>query len=311
MAATMIQKARDEYLEKMRERYARMSGRQARSRLLDEFCEVTGHERYPATIALRGSVGVDLMSFVLTNGHGREGRWQGSRHPDHGLAYADDEKEIDVVLPRSTGNLVAVMPLQAFRDEFQALADRPVEEFFDHDRLFLRMDPRSRSRLVASWNSLMQDAPASESGSMSTRLTEALVEAVCPTSDTTGTNWPSVRRNYRRAVEYCEESRHPVTSPGDPAVRIGLSLRSLELAFRACAGITPGRYLRTMRLNRVRSVLARATPEETSVHAAALDGGFTELGRFSVEYRRLFDELPSETLARDWRSPRRRLPLPG
>ena len=49
MAATMSQKARDEYLEKMRERYARMSGRQARSRLLDEFCEVTGHERKYAT----------------------------------------------------------------------------------------------------------------------------------------------------------------------------------------------------------------------------------------------------------------------
>ena len=54
MAATMSQKTRDEYLGKMRERYGRMTGRQARSKLLDEFCEVTGHERKYATKLLGG-----------------------------------------------------------------------------------------------------------------------------------------------------------------------------------------------------------------------------------------------------------------
>ncbi len=49
MAATMSQNTRNEYLEKMRERYFRMTGRVARSKLLDEFCEVTGHERKYAT----------------------------------------------------------------------------------------------------------------------------------------------------------------------------------------------------------------------------------------------------------------------
>ena len=49
MAATMSRKTRDEYLEKMRERYARWRGKQARSQLLTEFCEVTGHERKYAT----------------------------------------------------------------------------------------------------------------------------------------------------------------------------------------------------------------------------------------------------------------------
>ena len=54
MAATMSHQARDEYLEKMRERYARRPGRQARSALLDEFCTVTGHERKYATKLLGG-----------------------------------------------------------------------------------------------------------------------------------------------------------------------------------------------------------------------------------------------------------------
>lgn len=67
MAATMSQKARDEYLEKMRERYFRMSGRQARGRLLDEFCEVTGHERKYATKLL----GAKRRTHPGSSGRGR------------------------------------------------------------------------------------------------------------------------------------------------------------------------------------------------------------------------------------------------
>jgi AraC family ethanolamine operon transcriptional activator len=52
-----------------------------------------------------------------------------------------------------------------------------------------------------------------------------------------------------------------------------------------------------MRLNRVRRILARA-PEGVSVTDAATRFGFFHLGRFSGQYRRLFGELPFETLRR-------------
>ena len=45
MALTMSRTARNEYLEKMRKRYRRRVGKSARGQLIDEFCEVTGHER--------------------------------------------------------------------------------------------------------------------------------------------------------------------------------------------------------------------------------------------------------------------------
>jgi hypothetical protein len=45
MAKSMSQSTRDEYLEKRRCRYRRYTGKPAKSRLLDEFCELTGHER--------------------------------------------------------------------------------------------------------------------------------------------------------------------------------------------------------------------------------------------------------------------------
>ncbi len=49
----MSQDTRNEYLEKMRDRYRRYTGRQARSKLITEFCAVTSHERKYAIKLLR------------------------------------------------------------------------------------------------------------------------------------------------------------------------------------------------------------------------------------------------------------------
>jgi hypothetical protein len=87
-------------------------------------------EHFPATIALRGTVRRGSVAIVLTNGHGRRGRWQGSTHPDHGIAYADDRRELDALLHRATGNLAAIIPLTAFRETFEQLSGRPLEEVF-------------------------------------------------------------------------------------------------------------------------------------------------------------------------------------
>jgi hypothetical protein len=51
-------------------------------------------------------------------------------------------------------------------------------------------------------------------------------------------------------------------------------------------------------LHLVRRAFLRADPSTTTVTRLATDQGFWELGRFSVAYRALFGELPSQTLRR-------------
>ena len=53
-AMAMSENSTEEYTAKMRGRYARMTGRKARSKLLDEFVEVTGWERKHANKVLLG-----------------------------------------------------------------------------------------------------------------------------------------------------------------------------------------------------------------------------------------------------------------
>ena len=53
-AMAMSERSIEEYTEKMRARYARMTGRIARGKLLDEFVEVTGWEGKHANKVLLG-----------------------------------------------------------------------------------------------------------------------------------------------------------------------------------------------------------------------------------------------------------------
>jgi len=55
---------------------------------------------------------------------------------------------------------------------------------------------------------------------------------------------------------------------------------------------------RAERMKQARDRLRGATPEHGAVKRAALDAGIRELGRFSVEYRKLFGESASATLTR-------------
>jgi AraC-like DNA-binding protein len=79
---------------------------------------------------------------------------------------------------------------------------------------------------------------------------------------------------------------------------IGVAERTLRAACEEHLGMGPIRYLSLRRMHLVRRALLRADPLTATVTRLATDHGFWELGRFSVAYRALFGESPSESLRR-------------
>jgi len=77
---------------------------------------------------------------------------------------------------------------------------------------------------------------------------------------------------------------------------LGLSRRQLEYAFRTAFDIGPAEHVQMARLNESRRRLMSARRTGQSVTDIAMDTGITHLGRFAINYRRLFGESPSETL---------------
>jgi len=74
--------------------------------------------------------------------------------------------------------------------------------------------------------------------------------------------------------------------------------RTVELYFRQTLQMSPQSWHRKARMHLARKLLQQAQATGQSISDVALRCGFDQFGRFSVEYRRLFGEKPSETLRR-------------
>jgi len=106
------------------------------------------------------------------------------------------------------------------------------------------------------------------------------------------------RAAVRRVEEFLDAQERAVPSLAELCSVAGVSERTLEYAFQEQLGMPPGRVLRLRRLNQVRRELRAADPGTTRVTDVAMRWGFRQLGRFAADYRALFGERPSETLAR-------------
>ncbi|MGK9148285.1 helix-turn-helix transcriptional regulator [Plantibacter flavus] len=100
----------------------------------------------------------------------------------------------------------------------------------------------------------------------------------------------------RAAVEFMIANAHLPIRTEQVAEAAGMSLRSLQSAFRREYDITPLDYLRRIRLDRVQEELRLGDASTTTVAAIAGRWGFAHLGRFSASYTSRFGEYPSTTL---------------
>lgn len=78
----------------------------------------------------------------------------------------------------------------------------------------------------------------------------------------------------------------------------GVSERALRYAFEDLFGTSPNRYLSMLRLCAACRGLSMADATRKSVKAVALSCGLWDLSRFADNYRRVFGELPRDTLMR-------------
>jgi AraC-like DNA-binding protein len=203
------------------------------------------------------------------------------------------------------GQLCIKIPRQRMREELEALLDRPAPNpvtFARHldlttggarnwlqlvrilDREVGRSDGILSHRLAI--DSLQQLLIHGVLQIQSHSYTEALTDGgPTPSSD-----------EVTRGIELMRAHPEWPWSSAELARAVGVSARALQKAFQRSGEMTPMRYLRWLRLHRVRTELVHGSPDLVTVTTVASRWGFVHLGRFGVDYRQLFGETPSETL---------------
>ena len=107
-------------------------------------------------------------------------------------------------------------------------------------------------------------------------------------------------RLARRAETWIRDRLGQPFGVADICLAHRVSRRELEYAFRGTFDTSPQQFLHLLRLNAIHRVLLRAD-RSTSITMVAFKYGVNHLGRFSVSYRALFGERPSDTLRKHGR----------
>jgi len=110
-------------------------------------------------------------------------------------------------------------------------------------------------------------------------------------------SWRKLTATTSKTLDYIEEHLADGITVRDVADATQTSRRTLENAFRSQFDMSPKSFINEQRLILVRRELLRVTPGQ-KVSDAANAWGYWHMGQFARDYRKLFSELPSETLRR-------------
>lgn len=111
-----------------------------------------------------------------------------------------------------------------------------------------------------------------------------------------------VEHRLRRAIRFVHDHARESIDVADIAAGADLSERGLQDLFRRRLAVTPMRYLREVRLDRVHSELVAPHGGIRTVRDVAHRWQFAHLGRFAAHYRHRFGESPHESVRRSCRT---------
>jgi AraC-like DNA-binding protein len=137
--------------------------------------------------------------------------------------------------------------------------------------------------------------PPGDSSAMAGRAEAAAMSVLLDAMEPTAPRVDDVgrRRIARRAEALIRERLGDPGGVSQIAAELDTTLRSLQTGFREVYGMTPHAYRTSLRMSAARTDLRRGGG---TVSEVAVRWGFLHLGRFSVDYKRMFGESPSVTL---------------
>jgi AraC family ethanolamine operon transcriptional activator len=157
-------------------------------------------------------------------------------------------------------------------------------------------------RLYQQVRNDLLDGQLDNAGQVVVELLSAHVDFLMAADASARPAFPRGRRGYyqmlQRAEAYMRLHMRGDLSIEEVCDAAGASERTLRYAFEHLMHTSPKRYLSMLRLCAACHGLAMADASRRSVRSVAMSCGLWDLSRFAESYRRVFGELPSETLMR-------------
>jgi AraC-like DNA-binding protein len=102
--------------------------------------------------------------------------------------------------------------------------------------------------------------------------------------------------NIAKARQLLEENIDSIYSIKELGEELNVSIRTLQYNFKEKLGVTPKQYLHNLRLSSIRKELLSSNMLEVNISDIALKYGFFHSSHFTLEYKKMFGETPTQTL---------------
>jgi AraC-like DNA-binding protein len=253
---------------------------------------------------LRGSAATDSLAFVASLPTSNQPRMHAQ--PVGGTTGLElvPGAPVDLYLPEGCGVMIFAVP--AARAAGGTGDDSPAPH-----RTLDATQTALLSRCVESLEGIRSAAASSRPLSAAHRgLLQAAAAALLPSSAHLDDIREPLQRHRAviRACSFIDTHLRASIALADLCAAAGVCTRALEYGFHDFYELGPMAYVRNLRLCRVRSDLQAPADHDDSVSSAARRWSFTHMGQFSHDYRVLFGEMPSETLARGRGAPAPTMP---
>lgn len=258
-------------------------------------------ERTNLALRQRGQLGDDVYGFAMSLQAPSEVFFNGRKvGPD--AIMCGRGNQIDLFTPVNHSLMAVTVERSLLNPLWERMYQKPLAGWLEH-QLVLEASAAAADALRHKHTQVLQQSLAlaqqypDPSGLRQLRddILIEWIEALPPSVDISNLN--TLERRKRMVDKACELM---LAQPDEPlsilqvCSRVGASRRKLNYCFQDVLGTSPTQYLRALRLNGVRRDLKRAS---ATVQDVAARWGFWHLGQFSLDYKKHFLELPSETLA--------------
>jgi AraC family transcriptional regulator, ethanolamine operon transcriptional activator len=250
-------------------------------------------------IMVRGQEGPGVLTVTLVIPESAGCVWQGRRLDAGCLVVRGGDVEVDHRTTKHATNFMVSFTEAGLLRAARAITRTDAKPI---SWLAVRPSPDVFGRLEANLRQFLDAARSLSPDSHGALWFEhacltAVAEAVFPMSDSRKNDLPRSARAglVWRAEELMRSSLQMPMGECDLCAKLGVSGRTLRLAFRERFGLGPMAYFQTIRLHAARASLKSRAATNISIAKVAQNLGFFHLGKFAGYYRRQFGELPSAT----------------
>jgi len=258
--------------------------------------------RWERAIHYRGVAPEGTIGLAISLAQTGEARWMGQRVAFDDLIVQRCGTAAEYLSAPLWDSVVFTIPEAELAQQIDDITHDDPRDFIIHGIACLTPQVAAllRQAAMAFLNTAARPNVTSTLPEMAESMVElvarALVSSKPPRHEKTSLN--RQRRLIKSAEDYVAHLTDQPLRIGQLCRELDTSERTLRNAFHILAGTSPLAYLKTEQLNRSYRALNDADPTEALIKQIAHRNGFRHIGQFCGDYKKLFGELPSETLRR-------------